>query len=799
MKSRFRLGFLCLLGLAGLAGSAAGVMQLRNAMSRSQDLYRIDTVASHVESDLEFYIQESRRAFLYALSMADPNQQLPYVDAAREAADRVNQNIARIRDLHTTRETAFNLQQFETAWDAYGKFRDEIVARILSSDQAGALDLEQGEANGAFTQALDDLHALKRSIEDHARKQSDEVRATLKSCIVALAGFVLAVCLVLTALIRANRSRAQVALSLQASNEELAKTQELDRRRVAVLEQVGTHAALTDSLAGVARMAAAFDPGAGAAIWTAAGDALLYQVSSDLPEAVVDALRSRTVPRSPEAHCGDADGFVSTQTALRNGAQDVIGLLAIFHPPTSEGLPPQVISQMAQLGSIAIENSSLYEVLAFQAQHDVLTGLPNRLLFQDRVQQAIRLAQRNHGQLAVLWLDIDRFKQINDTLGHRAGDELLAEVARRLQGAIRESDTVARIGGDEFVVLASAVDSGADAVLITEKIMKALRAPIKVGGHELRISASVGIGMFPEHGGDPAALMRNADLAMYQAKRSGRDALQTFLPQFGVSQGRRLQVEQELRAAMGSDEFYLEYQPLIDRFDNLDGFEALMRWDSPSLGKVSPSEFIPIAEESGLIGRIGEWVMRTACRDGARWMQEGMEVPRIAVNASGRQFTEPDFGDMVYSALAESGFPAGKLEIEVTETALVNHIDRAVEQIARLRDLGVKFAIDDFGTGYSSLNQLRTLPVDYVKVDRSFIKDLYPQSDSSTLVRGIIGLAHNLQLRVVAEGVETQAQLSLLRSMGCDVSQGFFLHRPMSADAAQKLMKQHALEPAAVA
>jgi diguanylate cyclase (GGDEF)-like protein len=519
-------------------------------------------------------------------------------------------------------------------------------------------------------------------------------------------------------------------------------------------------------------------------------------VSSDLSEDTVDVLRSRTFDRSEDPQPDlTLPGLSATRVDLRNSAHDLLGLMFLFQRSGSAALPPLVMSQMAQLGSLAIENATLYERLAFQAQHDVLTGLPNRLLFQDRVQQAILLAQRNRRKVGVLWIDVDRFKQINDTLGHRAGDELLAEVARRLRTSLRESDTAARIGGDEFVVLASEVDSGGDAVTVAEKIMKALRAPAFIAGHELTISASVGIGVFPEHGADPAALMRNADLAMYQAKRAGRDAIQTFQPQFGASVGRRLQVEQALRHAMDANEFYLEYQPLIDRFDNLDGFEALLRWKSAKLGSVSPAEFIPIAEDAGLIGRIGEWVTRMACRDGAVWLHSGINVPRIAVNASGLQFADRSFAEMVNSALQEFGFPADRLEIEVTETALVNNIDRALEQIEKLRALGIKFAIDDFGTGYSSLNQLRTLPVDYVKVDRSFIKDLHQgQSDSSTLVRGIIGLAHNLQLHVVAEGVETEAQLSLLRSMGCDVSQGFFLHRPMSVEAAEKLMKQYAEE-----
>jgi EAL domain-containing protein (putative c-di-GMP-specific phosphodiesterase class I) len=287
--------------------------------------------------------------------------------------------------------------------------------------------------------------------------------------------------------------------------------------------------------------------------------------------------------------------------------------------------------------------------------------------------------------------------------------------------------------------------------------------------------------------------MRNADLAMYQAKRAGRDTFQVFQKELGDSLGRQLEVERELKGAIETGEFHLVYQPLIGRRDELAGFEALLRWTNPKLGQVSPAEFIPIAEEAGLILRIGEWVTRTACREGARWMKQGIDVPSISVNASGLQFAGGSFPEMVRAALAETGFPPSKLEIEVTETALVGNPESALRQISRLRELGIQFSIDDFGTGYSSLNQLRTLPVDCVKVDRSFIKDLeLPSSDSTTLVRGIIGMAHNLRLRVVAEGVETAGQLAILRSLGCDVSQGFFLHRPLPSSAAEELMRAYA-------
>ncbi len=558
----------------------------------------------------------------------------------------------------------------------------------------------------------------------------------------------------------------------------------------------------------IAELPSECHPGAGAAVWAAAGDKLLYQVSIGLPEHVTNVLRSQAFgriegkldlgaeTRKEIAGLASRSGLLEMVVPLENAVGDAIGLLLLFAPRDVNTMSQSVSSQMTQLASLAIENALMYERLAFQAQHDVLTGLPNRLLFQDRVQQAVLRAQRNHKKVAVLWFDVDRFKHINDTLGHRVGDELLCEISRRLRSSLRESDTAARIGGDEFVVLVGDLDDVAAVQLIAGKICRNLRAPMTLSGHELKTSASAGISVYPEHGAEPATLMRNADLAMYQAKRLGRDTVQLFHRELGDSLGRRVEIEQELKHAIESGEFEMYYQPLIGRNDDLDGFEALLRWNSHKLGSVSPSEFIPIAEDAGFILEIGEWVARTVCRTGAAWLGAGIDVPRIAINASGHQFAEPGFADMIHSALDESGFPAAKLEIEVTETALVRNLECAIKQIGRLRELGITFAIDDFGTGYSSLNQLRTLPVDFVKVDQSFIKDLERMAgDSTTLVRGIIGLAHNLRLMVVAEGVETEGQLAILRSLGCDLSQGFYLHRPLPVDAAETLMRAHMARP----
>jgi diguanylate cyclase (GGDEF)-like protein len=806
-RGSLALGFLA---IAGICGSLVGLIELRQAVSESRQLYRLDTVGLQIESDLEFQTQESRRSLLSALAVAGPGKPFLSADSARVTDEQVRDAIGRFRQIDAPPALTESIQDFEASWSAYARMRDDVAAAIRSGDFKGALETDQQRGNATFLAALGNLHALRQALEDHAGVQSIRVGRAFERCTAGLISFASATFFIMFALLRIRRSRARALL---ASNRELERAQEMARHRVAILEMVITHVPLTQTLGAIAALPSWHQPGAGAALWSIEGNLLLYQLSSGLPDQVSNGLRALSFERvegklnlSPEvrreiAELAHQTNLKPTVVPLENVTGDAIGLLALFAPSFARDsgpvweIPQRFTSQLEQLACLAIENSRLYERLAFQAQHDVLTGLPNRLLFQDRLQQAILRARRNRKKVAVLWFDVDRFKQINDTLGHRVGDELLCEFAQRIKGSLRKSDTAARIGADEFAVLVAELDGASDLRVIAEKLMKQIRVSMVLSGHDLKISASAGISIFPEHGLESGVLMRNADLAMYQAKRAGRDTFQVFDAELSELLGRRLEIERELRGAIEAAEFHLEYQPLIGRHNELNGFEALLRWNNVRLGEVSPAEFIPIAEEAGYILRIGEWVANAACQEGARWIKQGLNVPSIAVNASGLQFADGSFPEMIRTALESSGFPASKLEIEVTETALVGNPESALTQITRLRDLGIRFAIDDFGTGYSSLNQLRTLPVDCVKVDRSFIKDLELTSgDSTTLVRGIIGMAHNLRLRVVAEGVETEGQLAILRSLGCDVSQGFFLHRPLTAIAAEALMRAYATD-----
>ena len=792
-----KCALLAALGLAAICFSLLGARALNQARVRCRDLYRVDTLGSQIESDLEFETQESRRAFLYALSTNNPNDQLPYIDQSRAAGARVHEAVERLRSLGAPEMTDC-VNAFEASWNNYSRARDEIVADILEGDNGAAMSTDRSRGEPAFRSALAGLHRLKSRLWHHASDQSERVSRTMLLCAAGIAAFAISTLLILALLGKAGRDRNRIL-------DALAAEREMERLRAAILEMVSTHAPLSRSLKTVVNLAPMTSAGAGAAVWAAAGEELLLQVTANLPKALVDELAQHPVPRvEPQKERGKLDeghqllarklGYLEVSSKpLCDASGSLIGILQVFLSEMDQSFSIVMLNQMAQLAAVAIENTQLYERLAFQAQHDTLTGLPNRMLFQERLQQALRLARRQERSGAVLWIDLDRYNhQINDTLGHSAGDDALREIARRLKSFVRGSDTVARAGGDEFNVLVQDLAAPADAEAICLKLLSAISAPMILGNHAMIVTASAGISIFPDHGEDAIGLMRNSDLAMQTAKRAGGNTHRLFRPALGATVQRRQRIETELRAALAGGQFRLEYQPIVNRDGRIESLEALLRWTNPALGPVSPAEFIPIAEEIGIIPAIGEWVTQTACTDTAGWLRGGYAIQRVAVNLSSVQFLGEGCVAMVERALKESRLPPEQLELEITETALMNNLKLALSQIESLRVLGVRFAIDDFGTGYSSLSQLRDLPVDSVKIDRSFIKDLDRDGSGCTMVRGIIGLAHNLKLDVVAEGVETADQLQLLRALGCDLHQGFFLHKPMPKQAVDELLRQQA-------
>jgi diguanylate cyclase (GGDEF)-like protein/PAS domain S-box-containing protein len=420
--------------------------------------------------------------------------------------------------------------------------------------------------------------------------------------------------------------------------------------------------------------------------------------------------------------------------------------------------------------------------MSYLAQHDALTDLPNRILLNDRLTEAIALAQRYERQLALLFLDVDRFKHINDSLGHVIGDRLLQSVAQRLTACVRASDTVSRQGGDEFVILLSEVKHARDAAVCAEKILLALRTPHIIDQHELHLSVSIGIVTYPDDGSEGETLLQNADFAMYHAKDSGRDNYQFFKPDMNLRAVERQSLENGLRHALERQEFVLHYQPKMHlATGTIIGVEALIRWLHPQRGLVPPVQFIPIAEESGLIVPIGRWVLREACLQARDWRDAGLAPLRIAINISAVELRAKDFVASVHAVLKETGVQPSCLELELTETFLMQDPKSTAAVLQAIKDMGVKLALDDFGTGYSSLSYLKRFPIDTLKIDRSFVRDLTTDADDASIVSAVISMGKSLHMRVVAEGVETPEQLAFLREHRCPEGQGYYFNRPMAA------------------
>jgi diguanylate cyclase (GGDEF)-like protein len=415
------------------------------------------------------------------------------------------------------------------------------------------------------------------------------------------------------------------------------------------------------------------------------------------------------------------------------------------------------------------------------ATHDALTGLPNRVLFRDRVSQALRNAKREKHELGVLLLDLDRFKEINDTMGHYNGDRILKQVAKRLESLFRESDTLARLGGDEFGVLLQSIDCDNDISIVTEKIHNALRPPFSVEDLTIEVQVSIGAVEYPDHGDDADTLIQRADIAMYVAKQEGKDVI-IYSPSMDQHSPFRLTLIGELRQGIENNDLVLHFQPKVDcESGEILGVETLVRWHHPVHGMMPPDEFIPIAERTGLIKPLSRWVLRNALQQGAAWYTAGMYYT-IAVNISVRNLLDPDFPDVVAGMLASQIFPPTSLIFEITETTIMSDPEYAMETINRISRMGIRFSIDDFGTGYSSLSYLKRLPISEIKIDKSFVMDMLRNESDEVIVRTTIDLAHNLGLKVIAEGVENEETLMVLQKLGCDVAQGFFIGEPLNIE-----------------
>jgi len=495
-----------------------------------------------------------------------------------------------------------------------------------------------------------------------------------------------------------------------------------------------------------------------------------------VPNAVESAMKE-VKTKGIEANCSNCilvrrDGFEceieNTVTPVRDQDGVITGAVAAFHDVTA-----------ARARSLEMSH---------QAQHDSLTDLPNRILFNDRLTQAISLVERQGKQLALMFVDLDHFKKINDSLGHGVGDKLLTSVAKRLVSCVRRTDTVSRLGGDEFVILLSQVEREEDAAFTARKILRALAVPHIIEGKSLDVSVSVGVSTYPTDGPDAESLMNKADTAMYEAKQHGRNNYQFFRPEMQTGLAERQLLERDLRCALGRNEFLLHYQPKFNlQTGEITGVEALVRWVHPQRGMISPAQFVPIAEECGLILSIGRWVLLEACKQARAWSDAGLGVVPVAVNVSAAEFGDKDFLSGVRATLIATGVEPPNLELELTETVLMDDAESAVEILRALKSIGVQLAIDDFGTGFSSFTYLQRFPVDALKLDQSFVHEITENHTDATILSAMINIGNSLKQRVIAEGVETREQLKFLQRHECGQGQGYYFSRPVAAEQAGKL------------
>jgi diguanylate cyclase (GGDEF)-like protein len=751
---KVREAALVAVGIAALLGAVFAAFDLWHAMRRAEALYSVGMAGLSIEGDLQDYTQESRRLFVYALTTKDPNIQLTYVKAAR-ASDR---EVARLQSAFSRIQldpvAQSVLARLTTDWKRYLAVRDELIGLILedSSDQALSEELAQGAP--LFEQCARSLQELKRLLDKYAREQLVAVQQTYYRCAGEVGLMIVTMILFIGSL--------RMLTGLKRRNQSLTEAELVERQRSLILEWISQSAPLDRIFAEIESLVGRGYPDARAVISSNEDRYSILDAAGSAPEGL------------PRIY----------SILLVTNQQEISGTLSLYsrkQGPLS-AVEIRFLERAAQLAILAIEHRLVTDQLAYQAQHDSLTGLANRLKFQERLEEAIAQASRETGELAVLWIDLDRFKQVNDVLGHHAGDLLLQQVARRLLrcAAGTEGSAVARIGGDEFIVLLPGCGEEKAAV-VAAAILGLLSRPTIAMTQDIGVSASIGVSCFPRHGEDPETLLKNADTAMYSAKSLGKSGYQVYERAMGMATEERFEIDRLLQTALQDNQFEVYYQPQIGP-RGIECVEALVRWHSPSLGMVSPTRFIPVAEENGTVVPLGAWVLRQACFQTSAWNAQGYGPLRVAVNVSAHQFVRSDFAAAVAQALADSGLDPTLLELELTETAVMSNIEQTLGQFQKLRRLGINIAIDDFGTGNSSLSYLRQLPVDTLKIDRSFIEDIDAHGGGTRqLIRAIVGMAHGLGLRVVAEGVETERQYDVIQSEGCDLSQGYLHHKPMPA------------------
>jgi diguanylate cyclase (GGDEF)-like protein len=565
-----------------------------------------------------------------------------------------------------------------------------------------------------------------------------------------------------------------------------------------ILSAILAHDALPQILQKIADDFVALHPELGAAIFVLSGQNFLICAEANLPARPCRRFEVSTSSSDLREDFPELVPILETginlahATPLVSSSGQARGAFVVFDykgQPLNE-VALENVRSLCGLAQVAMEHGQLYEEVVYHTQFDRLTGLPNRLLLQDRLGQAILAARKQNSMVAVCSIDLDGFKQINDTLGHDIGDVVIKLISERLVSSVRDLDTLARHSGDEFILLLSCLSHQSEATTICERLLRDLSAPFVLYDRSLRFSASIGISLYPDHGDTTDLLLRNADVALRAAKDHGGKGIQLYSQSLGLETRRSQEMVGAMVNALAQTQFRIVYQPIFDTEQRIAGFEALLRWKHPWWGNISPLEFIPTAEKSGLIVAIGDWVIQDVCRQAVEWAAAGLQHPKMFVNISGVQLQHLDFSSKIASTLRQSGLPPSCLELEITESWVVSDLRAAAAGLRELRSLGIGIAIDDFGTGFASFNYLQELPFDTLKIDRSFVLQLDGSAGKLSTVRGIVTLAKQLGLKTVAEGVECEAQLRQLQAIGCDYLQGYFLSHPLEAEEACALLRQ---------
>jgi diguanylate cyclase (GGDEF)-like protein len=744
--------------------SAYNYLGISSAFAKSQDYYLARQISWQVLESL--FREEST---LRGYTSTPDEQYLPSFRASHKQYDRQFARLQRylfIVGLPASEQYLVDIKRIHAQW------MTTVAQPLIANPTGDAAQGRQRTGELLLTSLEDDMSSLNLSLE---KKVVESTRDTRLRILTAIGEIVLLTVLFALTVLSMRRSSRRVERFFMSEITEANRTLISAQR-----------------LAGVGNWSK--DLGSGKTTWSEELYRIFAIAQSEPP---TDDIRRFDHPEDAGIVRDAVEEFARTGQSYRVDHRIVLGDGAIrFVQEQAElssddsGVPSRIIGTIVDVTERKLAEARL----AYLAHHDALTGLPNRTMLTERLEHSMAYAHRQGRFVAVLFLDLDRFKTINDTRGHAIGDELLRQVASRLRTVVRETDTVARAGGDEFIIVVGDVGDPASLLSVANAVHAAFATPFQLENDEAFVSASIGVSVYPRDGVDVDTLVKNADAALYQAKDRGRDSVQYFTADLVESASRRLALEADMRRALERNEFVLYYQPLVGlRSGQLLGFEALLRWQHPVLGLVMPEEFIPVAEESGFIVQLGEWVLRTACFQQKAWVDAGYYIERVTVNISARQLQHRDLAEIVSKILAETGIARGALELELTETLLMNDIPNSVATLRALRRMGVAISIDDFGTGYSSLGYLKNFPIDSLKIDRTFVRDITTDRYDEAIAAAIVALARSLGMHVIAEGIETQAQLTQLLRLGCDEGQGFHFGEAKPPDRCIALLDEHAV------